>query len=206
MRSVGKRHGVRMMACAGVLVSLAGITGCGGSSTPSSEPSLTLGPSSSAPDAPTSKAPSAPAIPTSYPRSGLVFSSLPKPKADVEPALEAYAKFEEALRHSFRTAKLDPGVRKYADSGLADQFASGIDYQQSHDITYGGTTRIAVEVAGSSAHTVVLDLCVDSSHARLITAGKATRFDPARSAVRVTMNAQAGPWTVGGYADRKTTC
>ncbi|MCA1224236.1 hypothetical protein [Streptomyces sp. 8L] len=185
------RHGRgRWAALAGALALCAVVTGCGSGG---SDSKVAAAPSTTA----VSRAPADPDA------------------AQKAAVLAAYRSMTDAEARTYATAKLDPGLSRYAvDHALTDIKLTLYAQQQAGTVQKGSVTRspkvTAIDTADDPMKATVTD-CADSTHYNEVDAktGKATPYNGSRRhVVTVTaMRPKSGTWRFFTYTiDRQRTC
>jgi hypothetical protein len=148
------------------------------------------------------------ALPTAVPEVGLELSYADPTEDREREAMAAYATFEEAVRHTLRTARLDPRLPDLAARPVVDGFRSSVQYLRSNDIRFQGTARAAVEVEDASDQFVSLSVCLDGTDVRQLKAGEPVPLQGReRGLVRALMFLSADrAWVVNEYRELDRPC
>ena len=147
-------------------------------------------------------------LPTEVPGAGLELSYADPDEDREREAMAAYARFEEAVRRTLRTARLDPRLPDVAAQPVVEGFRSSVAYLRSNDIRFEGTARAAVEVEDSRDQFVSLSVCLDGTDVRQMKAGRAVPLEGReRGLVRALMFLSADrSWVVNEYRELDRPC
>jgi hypothetical protein len=148
------------------------------------------------------------ALPTEVPEVGLELSYADPAEDRERDAMAAYATFEEAVRHTLRTARLDPRLPDIAARPVVDGFRSSVRYLRSNDIRFEGTARAAVEVEDTRDEFVSLSVCLDGTDVRQLKAGEPVPLEGReRGLVRALMFLSTDrSWVVNEYRELDRPC
>lgn len=206
------RHSPRRLhtyLAAGLLLCLC-LSGCSsGSKSSSADTSPKVDDSSPSASTTPSTSPSGPkpgGLRTSYPDAELTFTKVPKQTGPTHAAVEAYLKFENIVRTSFRDAKPPVGLGQYASPQLVQNFVASAANERQQGIHFQGPTAISVTHAEGNVHIVALQSCLDVTDTVQVIKGKPKPLNGApRVLVRVVLTNQNG-WKVTEYTNKETAC
>lgn len=185
------------------------VSGCGSGGTATKDaPQIGTG-SSAAPTEPADdRDPARQPLPTAVPEVGLELS-YPETAAERERgAMAAYATFEQAVRGTLRTARLDPRLPDVAAGPVVDGFRDTVRYLRSNDLRFEGTARADVGVEDTRNQFVVLSVCLDGTDVRQVQGGEPRRLDGReRGLVRALMfQSPERSWVVNEYRELDRPC
>lgn len=148
------------------------------------------------------------ALPTAVPEVGLELSYAETAQDREREAMAAYATFEEAVRHTLRTARLDPRLPDIAARPVVEGFRSSVRYLRSNDIRFEGTARAAVEVEDTRDQFVSLSVCLDGTDVRQLKAGEPVPLEGReRGLVRALLLLTPDrSWVVNEYRELDRPC
>lgn len=196
-------------AATGLVAATLLVSGCGSGGTAAKDaPEIGTGDSAAPTDPGDGRDPDPGALPTAVPEVGLELT-YPETAAERErAAMAAYATFEQAVRGTLRTARLDPRLPEVAAGPVVDGFRDSVRYLRSNDLRFEGTARADVDVEDARKQFVVLSVCLDGTDVRQVQAGEPRRLDGReRGLVRALMfQSPERSWVVNEYRELDRPC
>ncbi len=196
-------------AATAVLAATLLVSGCGaGGTTAKDAPQVGTDDSASPTEPADGQDPDPEALPSAVPEVGLELTYSETAAERERAAMAAYATFEQAVRGTLRTARLDPRLPDVAAGPVVDDFRDTVRYLRSNDLRFEGTARADVDVEDAREQFVVLSVCLDGTDVRQVQAGEPRRLDGReRGLVRaLVFQSPDRSWVVNEYRELDRPC